>query len=115
MSTADILRALAPHAILVGSAAHGWADYGDVDLVVGARGFRLAAKMLPEPRRSLFFGHWKTTGTEPAIEVMRYWFGPDYQALKRRAGLVDRTICGVTFRAWLGETTGMDGRWQPQE
>lgn len=101
--TKAILEALAPHAILVGSAARG-DDYRDIDLVVGAKGLSLAKKVFPAGWESAFLGSITTFETEPAIEVFRWWHGPDYAALKRRKDLVKRTIMGVEFRAWPKDT-----------
>jgi hypothetical protein len=79
----DILAQLAPYAIVVGSAARG-GHYNDIDLVVNAKGFKIAKEILPPPLSSVFPGHIKTFETEPPIEVMKFWYGPDYNALCRK-------------------------------
>lgn len=96
----DILQALAPHVILVGSAATS-SRYNDLDFVISARGLEIARKLLPGPLSSEFPGNLSTDTTEVPIEVFRYWYGPGYNSLSRRTTeLITRTLYGVTFRAW---------------
>jgi hypothetical protein len=101
-SIRQILRALAPHAILVGSASRG-DNYQDIDLVINERGLRTARSVLPGPLVSCYLGHLKTFQTQPPVEVMRYWQGPLYGELAHRR-LVIREVSGVKLRAWPGET-----------
>ena len=98
----DILTLLAPVSILVGSASRSEA-YNDIDLIVGKRGLDLAKTVLP-CWESVFPGHVGTRATTPPIECMRFWYGPDYSALQRRKALIQRTLYGVTLRAWPIDT-----------
>jgi len=100
----DILRQLAPHAILVGSAARSDV-YNDIDLLVNKNGLDLARKLFPKGWSSAFMGNLKTFDTAPPIEVFVHWYGPSYAALMRRkTELVARKIGGVKLRAWPTET-----------
>jgi|SRR5581483_8117761 len=102
----SILRELAPHAILVGSAVHG-DRYGDIDLVVSARGLEIARRILPGPLSSEMIGNLSTDTTDVPIETFRFWYGPSYRSLcQRKRELTERTIHGVAFRAWGGTTSG---------
>lgn len=99
MTMTEILAALAPHAILVGSASVS-DRYGDIDLVVSAKGLAIARRILPEPT-SVFPGHLASDATEVPIEVFRVWYGPMYHRLCRRTReLTERSLCGATLRAW---------------
>lgn len=99
MTTEDILRALAPHAILVGSASVS-DRYNDLDFVVSAKGLEIARRILPGPLSSEMIGNLSTDATDVPIEVFRCWYGPPYRFLCRSSELVERTILGVTLRAW---------------
>lgn len=92
-----ILRTLAPHSILVGSAAKR-DSVGDIDLVVSRSGLAAAKRVMPG-WTSMIFGHVRVE-TEIPIEVFRYWYGPSYSELVRRKDLTQRRLCGVMFRAW---------------
>ena len=95
----EILAALAPHAILVGSASVS-DRYGDIDLVVSAKGLKIAKRLFPAGE-SVFPGHWATDATTAPIEVFRTWYEPMYHRLYRRhRELTERTLYGVTLRAW---------------
>lgn len=102
MTTQDILKAIAPHAIVVGSAARGDA-FNDIDLVVTAKGLALAAKLFPS-FESCFPGQITCFDTDVPIEVFRIWYGPSYVSLRPRKNLTTATLFGVEFRAWAGET-----------
>ncbi len=95
-----ILSALAPHAILVGSTSV-CNNYGDIDLVVSAKGLNIARRILPGRLSSEILGHLATDATEDAIECFRWWYGPSYRVLSRRKReLTPRTLHGVGLRAW---------------
>src|SRR3954464_4228228 len=104
VKASDILKRLAPHAVVVGSAARG-DTYGDVDMVVSDRGLKLAKKLFPEGWESVFIGHIKTFQTEPPLEVMQYWYGPSYRMLTHKR-LARRDIEGVSMRVFPDEFWG---------
>jgi hypothetical protein len=93
-----ILKALAPHAIVVGSAAKESGPCKDIDLVVGAKGLQIAKKVFPPDWESAFIGNIKTFETNPPIEVFRHWYGPDYSTRQRKKRKLI-ALYGVALRA----------------
>lgn len=99
--TKEILRQLAPYAIIVGSAARS-PRFNDIDMVVNARGMKLAKQLFPH-WDSCYPGNVSTSYTSPPLETFMYWYGPSYDSLRRRK-LARVSLFGVTFRAWPEET-----------
>jgi len=95
----EILRLLAPHSILVGSAAHS-DEFNDIDLLIEESFFPIAKEVLrglhPD---SCFPGHIKTWDTFDPVEVFVYWYGPAYDEIPITE-IGAKIIHGVYFRTW---------------
>lgn len=93
------LRALAPHAILVGSAAVS-DERNDIDLTVSEKGLAIAKEVLA-PWTSAFIGSVTGHPGGVQVEVWTDWYGPPFSSLvRRRSQLTRRSVFGIEFRAW---------------
>lgn len=104
--TKAILKTLSRNSILVGSAAHS-DRFNDLDLLIPETFWDEAKRIFSALHpTSAFPMNAKTFDTDPPIEVFAVWYGPSFEDIPE-SELVDRTVLGVTFRAW---TKAQDAR-----